>query len=70
MDNNDILVRFHELHYQEQLKQSLRREDLLSVQMTIEPQRGLVARAVDTTRRAVCRYDLLRQTALCEDVTV
>ncbi len=67
MENSDILARFHELNYQENLSNLSRS----GVEGPVSHQTSrLRAKTIDWAKRDVCRIGLLRRSALCDDETV
>ncbi len=72
MENNDILARFHELNYYEVLGTNPDRGSTFRVERGASGHRGETwgDRATQSAKRMVCRYDILRRTAFCEDESI
>ncbi len=67
MENNEILMRFHTLHYEEELHATLARDHYRNAELTPVSKQVQQAlnKAVGATRETVCWLEPIQRTALC-----
>jgi hypothetical protein len=67
MSNNDILVRFHEMSYEEQLHETRERSYFLNAELVPVAQRAnrVASQVADSAQNAICSLQLFQRTALC-----
>lgn len=69
MQNNDILVRFHTMNYEEQVHATLHQNHFRNAE--VMPASGQVHRALGkaaaVARQTICRLEPFRGTTICED---
>jgi hypothetical protein len=72
MENNDILVRFHEQRYREQVNATLHQDHFRNAEIVPVSQQIHLAldKALGAAQGALCRYEFLGRTAICQDVDV
>jgi hypothetical protein len=72
MNNNDILIKFHEMNYEEQLHLVLQRDHFRNADLVpLAQQFGhAVAKVADSAQQALCRYEVLRGTVLCSEPSI
>ena len=63
MENNDILARFHEINYQDSLRNSSANGSILREEGSRINRQELGATA--SAKKRVCQYNLFRRTSLC-----
>jgi hypothetical protein len=67
MSNNETLIRFHEMNYEERLHITLNRDHFQNAEQTPLAQQvsQAVAEATQSAQQALCRFGALQRTPLC-----
>jgi len=72
MENNDILVRFHMMNYEERVHATLHQDHFGNTEVTpaSEGLNRMLNKAVEVAREAICRIEPFQRTTICEDPDV
>jgi hypothetical protein len=69
MENNDILVRFHTMNYEERVQETLHQDHYRNAKVTPASEQvdSTLDKAVKVARQAICRIEPFQRTTICED---
>lgn len=67
MSNNETLIKFHEMNYEERLHITLHTDHFRNAEFTPLAQQvnRTVAKATHSAQEALCRFETLQRTPLC-----